>query len=113
MGKIRRSANYVILLPASADGEEKMAIPVKQAVRAASDELRELYDSVTLADILLEEVELAEDGKFWLITLGFSRPVSHTENPLAQYGKEYKREFKQFKVDALTGEVQSMKIRAV
>ena len=90
-----------------------MSIGVKEAVKFASAELKQLYDAISLYDVLLEEVELAEDGRFWLITLGFSRPVSSIESPLAQFGKDYKREFKQFTVNAQTGEVQSMKIRAV
>lgn len=90
-----------------------MSIGVKEAVKAASEELKNLYDSVSVSDILLEEVERSEDGKFWLITLGFSRPVTSTENPLAQYGRDYKREFQVFRVDASTSEVESMKIRAV
>lgn len=95
-----------------------MKIDARGAVMAAKkyfDDLQELIGN-TLQDILLEELELSEDKKFWLITLGFNRPVHKTKNPLIPEimpSPEYKREYKLFKIDSETGEVQSMKIREV
>ena len=70
-----------------------------------------------LQDIRLEEVELSEDQKYWLITLGFELPVN-TQNPFGIMAgitpkgeKLLKREYKLFKVNSETGEVEAMKIR--
>jgi hypothetical protein len=50
-------------------------IVVKTAVSGAIEHLKTLYESSLLNDVLLEEVELDEDGRSCLITLGFSRPL--------------------------------------
>ncbi len=95
-----------------------MKIDARGAVMAAKkyfDDMQELIGN-TLQDILLEELEISEDKKFWLITLGFNRPLPKTKNPLFPElvpSPEYKREYKLFKIDSETGEVQSMKIRQV
>lgn len=92
-------------------------IDVKEAVKIATDYLRQLYEPAELQDILLEEVALSDDEKYWYVTLGFSRPVPSTdpmrvltENILNQ--KKYQREYKVFQIDSATGQVRSMKIRA-
>jgi hypothetical protein len=95
-------------------------IDVKEAVKIAVDYLRNLYDSTELKDILLEEVVLSDDEKYWYVTLGFSRKVE-SMNPWGKLGlntteelsnKEYKREYKVFQIDTASGQVRSMKIRA-
>jgi len=92
-------------------------IDVKEAVKIATDYLRQLYEPTELQDILLEEVALSDDEKYWYVTLGFSRPVPSTdpmrvltESILNQ--KKYRREYKVFQIDSATGQVRSMKIRA-
>jgi hypothetical protein len=83
-------------------------IDVKQAAQSASNFIAGLYSNETISDVRLEEVELSEDGKHWLITLSFPLPAS--------LGVMYlggARQYKLFKVDANTGEVLSMKIRDV
>ncbi len=64
--------------------------------------------------VLVEEVELSEDGRYWLITLGYNLP---NEPPdvwgLLDAGGKQHREYKTFKIDRETGEVRSMKIRKV
>jgi len=84
-------------------------IDVKQAAQAASDFISGLYSSETISDVRLEEVELSEDEKYWLITLSFPLPSSLGVVYLGGGGRQYKL----FKVDADTGEVLSMKIRDV
>ena len=88
-------------------------IEVKPAVAAAVASLKNFYGEP--ADLLLEEVERSEDGKYWLITLGFSAPFpSNPRNPLQQLGAALKssvRVYKVIKIDADTGEFVSMKIR--
>lgn len=80
-----------------------------------------------LDNFLIEETELSEDEKFWLITIGFNREIGNKQekeyvnNPLIS--KEItnllpkiksfnleERVYKIFKVDSSTGEVVSMKM---
>jgi hypothetical protein len=84
-------------------------IDVKQAAQSASNFINGLYSNETISDVRLEEVELSEDGKYWLITLSFPLPASLGVVYLGGGGRQYKL----FKIDADTGEVLSMKIRDV
>ncbi|HJQ68609.1 MAG TPA: hypothetical protein VKA70_06540 [Blastocatellia bacterium] len=98
-------------------------IDVKEAVKIAIGYLKQLYEPAQLHDILLEEVALSDDEKYWYVTLGFSRPVAST-NPVQALKEtilksqnivdhtKYQREYKVFQIDAATGQVRSMKIRA-
>ena len=98
-------------------------IDVKTAVNAAYEYIRSLQDIIgsSLPDLRLEEVELSNDKSFWLITLGFDipkkPPKSRLENliptSLASTPALYEREYKLFKVNSETGEVEAMKIRQV
>jgi len=81
-------------------------IDVKQAAQSAASFVYELYRDKGASDVRLEEVELVEDGKFWLITLSFQPPP--TIGVLLQ---KPSRQYKTLKVDAETGQVLSMKIR--
>jgi hypothetical protein len=84
-------------------------IGVKDAVQAAMAAIRELLPASELNDLRLEEVDQSEDERFWLITLGFYPP---SEGPLAPLARA-PRKYKVFTVDADTGKVRSMKIRAI
>jgi hypothetical protein len=88
----------------------KQWLPVSAAAAAAASHLKELSAQglmgEAISDIRLEEVELAEDESRWLVTLGFSRPADNQFVPTMT-----QREYKLFEVDAVTGEVKSMKIR--
>lgn len=79
-------------------------IDVKQAVDIASQYLISLFADKAPSNIQLEEVELSEDEKYWFITLSFTETV-----PFLVPRKSYKL----FKINADTGQVQSMKIREV
>ncbi len=89
-------------------------IDVKKAIALAVDSLKNFY-AEPVSDLLLEEVERSEDGKYWLITLGFSvLPSSHPGNQFQQLSAALKtpvRIYKAIKIDADTGEFVSMKIR--
>jgi hypothetical protein len=88
-------------------------IDVKQAVSAAAASLESIYEQ-PVADLLLEEVERSEDGRYWLITLGFSKPLPAQANQLQQLSAQLRppqRIYKLIKIDAATGEFVSMKIR--
>ncbi len=92
-----------------------MVIDVQKAVITAQNYLFSLPDTTGIVreDLRLEEVEISDDKKYWFITLGFSRPVDKSKNPLADLVaiSSYERVYKVFKINAETGEVQSMKIR--
>jgi hypothetical protein len=77
-------------------------VDVKEATRTASEYFADLYPSNSYGDLRLEEVELTEDEKYWLITL------SYQDNKMIP-----RRQYKSFKIDAQTGKVQAMKIRTV
>ncbi|MEM9538620.1 MAG: hypothetical protein AAGA60_03815 [Cyanobacteria bacterium P01_E01_bin.42] len=102
--------------------EEKTLIDVRDAVAAATKYFQEVRERIgNLKDLRLEEIELSDDEKFWLITLGFeivpqNSPIPDiVRDPLFPKieRKESEREYKIFKIDAKTGEVKSMKIRIV
>jgi len=84
-------------------------VNVKEATRAAFSYFSGLYAANT-SDVRLEEVELSEDEKNWLVTLSYL-PGSSVQ--VALRGNTMPREYKVFRIDALTGEVKSMKIRKV
>jgi hypothetical protein len=96
-------------------------INVKDAVRIAVEYVRDLYAPEELVDLRLEEVELTEAGTYWFVTLGFSRPElqkQQSQNPgpggamidlLRPPALE--REYKVVKINARSGDVQSMKMR--
>ena len=94
-----------------------MALDVRNAVGAAQKHFGSLRDMIGfgIEDIRLEEAELSEDKQYWLITLSFKIPNKYNENNIANLmgNLPYEREYKVFKIDATTGEVQSMKIRDV
>jgi hypothetical protein len=83
-------------------------IGVRQAVAAARDFASDLLDEEKLAGITLEEVELSADDRYWLVTLGFPAATGR----YSQFASALARDYKVFKVDAESGSVSSMKIRA-
>ena len=76
----------------------------KQAALRARDYLVSLIPEADA--ILLEEVE--KDGNNWLITLSMYRH-SYSASPFGEPPRTYKT----FEVNALTGEVLAMRMRAV
>lgn len=79
-------------------------IDVKEAAEKATDYLMTLIPEAGKSNVQLEEVELTDDDKYWLITLSY--PLT---NPLLNVA--LKRDYKLFKVDSENGQVRSMKIR--
>jgi len=87
-------------------------IDVREAVKAAAEYFSKLYSDKQYSDLLLEEVELSEDEKHWLITLSYAYDVATAPialSTLLSTGKP--RKYKLFKIDAATGNVEAMKIR--
>ncbi|MEC4803807.1 MAG: hypothetical protein SAJ12_19350 [Jaaginema sp. PMC 1079.18] len=94
-----------------------MKLKVEEAVKAAIDYLQKLRQSIgfDVKDIRLEEVEVSEDDRYWLITLSFTQPSDLTKNPLPGIVTQpkYQKEYKIFRINGNTGKVESMKIRVV
>ncbi len=88
-------------------------LDVKEAAKKASDYFAALYPAHSggfgPSDVRLEEVELTEDGQYWLITLSY--PLNTGLAGILDTTS--RREYKVFKIDAGTGQVKSMKIRKV
>ena len=94
-------------------------INVQEAVRLALEYCAPLFGEVER--LRLEEVELSEDEKHWLITIGFDDPalsatkkVPSTWSVLGLEPRETRIDERQYKVvnlDAQTGNVRSVKIR--
>jgi hypothetical protein len=82
-------------------------LDVKQAVAAAVAFMKDVLEPSRAKDLLLEEVELARaDGRqVWRVTISMPTPVV-LSNVLSG-----SRDYKALKVDAETGQVQSMRIR--
>ncbi len=93
--------------------ETKPQIDLRQAVKTALRFFTDSFGLLKPSDAQLEEIEMSEDGRFWLITVGYDNPtainvVSHKfvlphQVPL--------RKYKIVKVDAETGRPVSIKIR--
>jgi hypothetical protein len=90
-------------------------VDVKEAVGKAMDYLKDMYQIDQFKDVLLEEVDLSEDDKFWNVTIGFTRGQESTSRgPMATLigqSAEFKREFKVFQIDAQSGALRSMRSR--
>lgn len=91
-------------------------LDVKEAVAAAEAIARGLYTEPELRGVRVEEIETAQDGKQWLITLGWPeshvRQVASTSFGVSSGGVyAVPRVYKQFVLDAETGKMLSMKDR--
>lgn len=84
-------------------------IDVKKAAQIAAEYFASLYDPDTFSNLLLEEVDMTQDERFWLITLGYSDRVP----PSMVAFRDPARNYKTFMIDAETGAVKSMKIRTL
>lgn len=97
-------------------------IDVKEAVRLAKEFAAGIYDNEKISGLGLEAVERTEDGNYWLVTLGFSRPWSRKPQKHDKFKSlidgmqgvsrepKLEREYKVFRVDAKSGAVVSMEM---
>jgi hypothetical protein len=99
-----------------ADAEQKQ-IPLKKAVQIAMRYFKDLYTFSPNAHVMLEEVEQSEDGRYWLITIGFNSERLPVKKTMADLGNIFAtpatRDYKTVKIDSATGDVISMKIRSL
>ena len=78
-------------------------INVRTAVRKAVEYVREFQDYLPQSDVRLEETEYVEPD-LWLITLSFTEDVPFITD---------RRTYKEFRIDADTGDVKAMKVRSL
>jgi hypothetical protein len=83
-------------------------VDVKQAVAAAVAFMKDVLEPSRATDLLLEEVELgrSEGRQVWRVTISMPKPTGVLSNVLSGA-----RDYRRLKVDAETGQVQSMRIR--
>jgi hypothetical protein len=74
----------------------------KEAAQKAIEYLVNFYSDTK--NVLLEEVDVSEDNKFWLITLSFDSIIPQSALDIA-IGKN-SRDYKIFEIDKMTGEVK-------
>jgi len=90
-------------------------IDIKQAVHAAEKFFKELYDQETLKNFLVEEVELSEDEKDWVVTVGFdfggTPPTLPTQFTSTSSTPRAGRVFKEVQIDKESGEPKSIKTK--
>jgi hypothetical protein len=89
-------------------------VDIKTSAQAAVEFFNSIYPR-HMDGLQVEEVELSDDGQYWVITLGYNVPneSSDLSGPLGIIPRLRPREYKTFKIDRETGEVKSMKIRKV
>jgi hypothetical protein len=88
---------------------KQTGIDVRSAVLAAIGYLQELDEFVSTSEIRLEETE-RDDAGDWLITPSTLDPA---EGGIMSQLAPPKRNYKIFRIDALTAEVKSMKVRTL
>ncbi|MHB1377602.1 MAG: hypothetical protein ACYCXB_09335 [Candidatus Humimicrobiaceae bacterium] len=89
-------------------------IDVKEAARISINYFSEIpgYSEYAKSSII-EEVELTEDEKYWLVTLGYKIPINEGPFDIMGLGVKYSMKYKVFKINADSGKVYSMKIKYV
>ena len=98
-------------------------IDVKEAVHLAKNFAQGIYENEKISQLGLEAVERSEDGRYWLVTLGFTRPwappgpprkrdasMTPLERALSVSQESKGREYKVFRVDTQSGAVVSMEM---
>ena len=102
------------------------AIDLRTAVQNIRNHINEFKDILgkNIDSWTIEETELSEDEKFWLITVSFKREIDPRERKSTPVSTgilsneilksvnppTIEKDYKVFKVDAVSGDVVSMKI---
>lgn len=85
-------------------------VNVNEAIKKAETFAKKVIDN-PLTNIAVEEVELSEDEKTWLITLGWDEPMKGVTSSALKSVISPERIYKVFYVDIESGEVNKMKLR--
>lgn len=80
-------------------------VNVSTAVKIATKYFDQLFQH-PYSDLAVEEIELTDDRRKWLVTLGYV-----LTDPAMPFITKSSREFKVITIDAETGEPTSMKIK--
>jgi hypothetical protein len=88
-------------------------IDLRQAVQTAIKFFTDSFGLLRPSDAQLEEIEMSEDGRFWLITVGYDNPtaVNAVKGKFVLPPRVPLRKYKVVKVDAQDGQAVSIKIR--
>jgi len=92
---------------------EEPAVDVRTAVKTAIQFFCASFMQVRPANVQLEEIELSDDERHWLITVGYDDP-SHVGKEAVKFqlpGQRVPRKYKVVRVDSTTGRPVSVKIR--
>lgn len=87
-------------------------IDAKQAVAIAYQTFSEFFPTLAHANLMLEEIEEGDSGRYWLITLGYDANRALSPHQKMFQAENY-RAYKTFKIDGASGKVASMKIKAI
>ncbi len=80
---------------------------VKEAVKIAKEHIVDLYETESIRNVGLEEVELS--GGVWRVTVGFSRPWDYESLNLFGHGQDApRRTYKVVTIDDTDGGVMSI-----
>ncbi|MBU6399962.1 MAG: hypothetical protein KGS61_06570 [Verrucomicrobia bacterium] len=90
-----------------------LQVDLDTAVKTALNFFRASFGSMKLSDVQLEEIELSEDERYWLITVGYDNPtaVDLSRGKMVLPFPMPVRKYKVVRVDARTGRPVSIKIR--
>ncbi len=85
---------------------------VKEAAKLAKEYVAELFKEEGISNVGLEEIELGADCRFWVVTVGFSRPWDHGGLATITLGNRgLRRSYKVLRIDNQNGNVESVKDR--
>ncbi len=88
-------------------------VDLNSAVKTALKFFRDSFGVEKLSDVQLEEIELSDDRKFWLITVGYDNPtaVDASRGKLVLPARVPIRKYKIVRISTATGQPVSIKIR--
>ena len=88
-------------------------VDLNSAVKTALKFFRDSFGLLNPSDVQLEEIELSEDERYWLITVGYDNPtaVGALRGKYVLPQKVPLRKYKVVRVDAQTGRPVSIKTR--
>ncbi|HZL36921.1 MAG TPA: hypothetical protein VFC78_16490 [Tepidisphaeraceae bacterium] len=86
-------------------------ITVKDAAKIALGYVTDLIGSENVLEPLIEEVDQSDDGQYWLVTVGFDRPLGTGARQFRL--RSERRDYKQVRIQMADGQVRSMRMRTV
>ena len=76
----------------------------REIVKSAVEYYKSVSDNIDVTKLRLEEI--VQDDKVWRVTLSYSQ-----QDPDSIFGGSATREYKEFHIDAISGDVKSMTIK--